>query len=71
MVPVALALMIELSRLGFDSVAVKVSLPSTRSSTVVCTVKVFEVSPCAKLSVPLVAVKSPDDAVSPLPIEVA
>ena len=60
---------------GAVSVTVNVSLPSTSSSSVRATVNVFAspvpVAPAAKVSVPLVLVKSDAAAVSPVSILVA
>ena len=50
---------------------VSVSSASSSASCVVCTVKVLEVSPWAKVRVPEVPVKSPAEAVSSEPMEVA
>jgi hypothetical protein len=42
--------------LGDDSVSVRVSLPSTAVSPLTCTCTTLDVSPAAKVNVPLAAV---------------
>ena len=56
---------------ALDRLTVRVSSASSSASCVVCTVKVLEVSPWAKVRVPEAPVKSPAEAVSPEAMEVA
>ena len=55
MVPIAVPSAM-VAPLGEASVSVRVSLPSTAVSPLTCTCTTFEVSPAAKVKVPLAAV---------------
>ena len=55
MVPVAVAILMVAPADGFDRVTVKVSSDSTVASPLIATLMVFDVSPAAKVIVPVLA----------------